>query len=152
MTTAPTDPPTPPDEGAAPPDDEPAAPTPMSRGKIRRARRRLVAEREEALFHLGGLVHDLHRRGQINRPVIERRAGRIDEIDERIQLLDWRLETLERERRARRSGGPLEAGHCLNCRTAFHAEAQFCARCGVPFGPGADAAGLTMEIQGPPAG
>lgn len=124
--------------------------TPMSRGRIRRARARLTKDRDEALFHLGGLAHDLHRRGEINRAVLSRRCGVIDEIDEKIQLLDWRLETLERERRARKSGGPLETGHCVNCRTTFHAEAQFCARCGVPFAPSADPSGMTMEIEGLP--
>lgn len=148
MTTEPTDPPAPDEQDTA----SNTPPTPMSRGKIRRARKRLVGEREEALFHLGGLVHDLHRRGGIDPGLLERRSGKIDEIDHQIQLLDWRLETLGRERRARRSGGPIEAGHCLNCRTPFMAEAQFCARCGVPFGPMSDPAGMTMEIEGlPPA-
>jgi hypothetical protein len=152
MTTEPTDHPAPDDQGAAPKAGGSAPPVPMSRGKIRRTRSGLVAERDEALFHLGGLVHDLHRRGEIDPALLERRAGRVDEIDQQIQLLDWRLETLDGERRARRYGGPIEAGHCLNCRTPFHADAQFCARCGVPFGPMSDPAGMTMEIQGlPPA-
>lgn len=147
MTTEPTDQSPPEDDGGP----EPApAPAPMSRGRIRRSRSRLMSEREEALFHLGGLALDLHRRGGINAELIRRRAAKIDEIDERIQLLDWRLETLARERRARRAGGPIETGNCLNCRTAFHAEAQFCARCGVPFGPMSDPAGLTMEFEGLP--
>lgn len=149
MTTEPTDQP-PADDEATEPAERTPAPAPMSRGRIRRSRSRLMSEREEALFHLGGLALDLHRRGAINPDLIEQRAVKIDEIDERIQLLDWRLETLARERRARRSGGPIETGNCLNCRTPFHAEAQFCARCGVPFGPMSDPAGLTMEFEGLP--
>lgn len=131
---------------------ERARPAMGSLRQVARQRRDLARERENALFHLGGVALELHRAGQLHDAVVARRAEQVLALDERFRLLEWRREALERERAARRGRAlppEIEAGVCLNCRATFAVEAVFCARCGVRFGPEADPASLTGEIDAP---
>lgn len=126
-----------------------ARPAATSLRQVERQRRVLAREREDALFHLGGVALELHRAGVLQDAVVARRAERLLDLDERFRLLDWRREALERERAARRGRAlppEIEAGACLNCRATFATGAVFCAHCGVRLGPETDPASLTGEI------
>jgi hypothetical protein len=105
--------------------------------RLRRDRRRLLSEREEAVYHLGGLAFELYRRDQLPDGVMRLRAGEVAKIDDTVRDIDARLSEVERERRERRNAVPAdpEFGCCLVCRTPFRAEARFCWQCGTQVVP-----------------
>lgn len=105
--------------------------------RLRRDRRRLLSEREEAVYHLGGLAFELYRRDQLPEGVMRLRAGEVASIDDTVRDIDARLSEVERERRERRNAGPVDPafGCCLVCRTPFRAEARFCWQCGTQVVP-----------------
>lgn len=128
----------PPPEAAVPPPPRPEGPR-----ELRRTRKGLLEEREDAVYHLGGLAFELYRRDLLPHDAMRLRAGRVAEIDETIRDIDARLEgiTYDRRERRRRRGADDAAGCCLVCRTTFRAEARFCWNCGtrlVPDAPGDD--------------
>lgn len=132
---------------------ERARPPATSLRQVARQRRDLAREREDALFHLGGVALELHRAGALGDAVVARRAEQLLALDEEFRLLDWRMEALERERLARRGKATppeLEAGICLSCRSVFAAGAIFCSHCGVRFAPETDPASLTGQIATTP--
>jgi hypothetical protein len=128
-------------DGAAEPAAGPLLPEPLHSerpGRLRRRRRRLLTRREEAVYHLGGLAFELYRRGLLAEEVMRRRAGDVALLDDTVRDIDVRLDRIERERRERRRRGPRAeepAGHCLDCRAPFHAEARFCWQCGARLLP-----------------
>lgn len=142
-----------PTEEAGAPED-PAAPEPghasLARGRrsLERERRRLTREREDLQFHLGGLALELRRRGVAVHDALSARTDELLDLDERVRLVDWRLEALEAERRHRRGGPPPPAGNCLSCGAEFAPGAVFCSRCGARFAPNTAAeVERTMEIS-----
>lgn len=109
-----------------------------SPGRLRRRRRKLLRRREEAVYHLGGLAFELHRRDMLGEEVMRRRAGEIAEIDAAIHDIDLRLEHLAAERRQRRGRGTdprTPVGCCLGCRAPFQVDARFCWQCGTRLAP-----------------
>jgi hypothetical protein len=108
--------------------------------KLRRERRRLLASREEAVYHLGGLAFELYRRDQLGEEVMRRRAGEVAMLDDTVRDIDARLGEIDRERKDRRRRAPGDdvAGHCLACRAPFRAEGRFCWQCGARLVPAAD--------------
>lgn len=118
----------------------PAGPKPPPVNRLRRERRRLMRQREELVFHLGGLAYELHRRDLLISDVATRRATMIMELDDAVHEIDAHLEAHDRARRAGRRGGvivsePVVAGACLVCRAPFIPEARFCSHCGTRFAP-----------------
>ncbi len=118
---------------------------PGSRGALERERRGLVDQREEQVYHLGGLAFELHRRERLPDGVMRRRADDVSQIDARIREIDASLDAIEanreerrqrdREKRAARPA-PEPAGVCPNCGTSFQAEASFCWSCGTAVSRG----------------
>lgn len=139
----------PPETGTAPaqaPSAGPAPAAPLEPGtapavaaprRLRRDRRRLIARREEAVYHLGGLAFELYRRDMLVEQVMRARAGEVAQIDDAVRDIDARLGEIDRERRERRRGAVVDpaAGCCLTCRTPFRAEARFCWQCGTQLVP-----------------
>jgi hypothetical protein len=115
---------------AAPPPPTDKPPRPPTVGQLRRDRRRLWDERQETVYHLGGLAADLHARGMIDQELIVRRARIVHELDARIALIDEELVELDTQRRGRRGRLPQPAGYCLSCGAPFLPEAAFCSQCG----------------------
>lgn len=123
---------------------------------LRRRRKRLLRDREVAVYHLGGLAYELHRRDMLDPPVLRLRADAIGLVDETVHAIDVRLEELaaEREERRARGGGteaPATAGNCLACRAPFYLDARFCWQCGSRLAPGDDDEQVTQMIAGRPA-
>ena len=132
--------------GAADPSlDEPlaaaAAADLPARSKLIRERRDHVEKRQDAVYHLGGLAFELHRRGSLPTRVMRLRADEIESIDERVRGIDADLGEIERQRevqkQARRDRQPrtraaivTPVGICAECGTGFDAKANFCANCG----------------------
>lgn len=128
----------------APPleEDEPpvgvAQPQPEGAGKLRRRRRQLLTEREEAVYHLGGLAFELYRRDLLGERVMRHRAAEVWGLDENVRDIDLQLEQIERTRRERREERrrkpppePAPLGHCVNCGSPWYqADARFCWSCG----------------------
>lgn len=107
---------------------------PLPRGPgLRRNRAELVDQREDTLFHLGGLMYDLYHRDMLTYPAAVTRARRVAEIDEAIREIDRQLADMAEARRARRAPAaapPPEVGCCLACRAEFFAGARYCMQCG----------------------
>lgn len=107
---------------------------PLPRGpKLRRDREHLVTQREELLFHLGGLMYDLYQRDMLSFPAAAERARRVAEVDDAIREIDLQLTQLVEARRARNTRPapmPAEVGCCMACRAVFYADARFCMQCG----------------------
>ncbi len=119
------DPPTEHDAAPAAPGREPKPPT---LGELRRERKRLWDEREETVYHVGGLAVDLRRRGIEDVELINRRADHVLSIDTRLNEVDATLEQIDTRRRGTR---PVPAaGYCMSCGAPFQIEAAFCFRCG----------------------
>jgi hypothetical protein len=148
-----------PGEAAAPAEDAqgtevvPAPPRPEGPRQLRRRRERLLTEREETVYHLGGLAFELYRRDQLSDEVMRLRAGHVAQIDDAVRDIDARLSDVERERRERRvrTTADPSAGCCLTCRASFRAEARFCWQCGARLVP--DTVGdeqPTVAIPTPP--
>jgi hypothetical protein len=129
--------------GDAPEAEQPTAvipppPRPDGPAKLRRERRRLLASREEAVYHLGGLAFELYRRDQLDEEVMRRRAGEVALLDETVRDIDARLGEIDRDRKERRRRAPKGdgvAGNCLTCRAPFRAEARYCWQCGTQLVP-----------------
>ncbi len=115
-------------------------PPPPPVNRLRRERRKLMREREELVFHLGGLAYELHRRDLLTSEVAQRRATAIMKLDNAVHEIDTHLSAHDRARRAGRRGGvvvsePVEVGACLVCRAPFISDARFCSQCGARFAP-----------------
>ena len=118
---------------------EASAAAPTTRAGIKRDRKRLDDERREGQFHLGGLALEMYRRDVLGDPLLRERAAELIDLDDRVRLLDWRLEAIEAERRQRKGAEPAMAGSCLSCGADFAPAAQFCWSCGVRFAPETEA-------------
>ena len=131
----------------------PAPPRQERAGALRRRRRAFISQRQEAVYHLGGLAFELYRRDLLAEDVMRRCAGEVALIDDAVRDIDTRLGEMDRERRERRgrSEGDLSAGSCVRCHAPFHAEARFCWQCGarvVPESEGDEQ--VTATIAPPP--
>ena len=118
----------------------PPPPRPDGPAKLRRERRRLLASREQAVYHLGGLAFELYRRDQLGEEVMRRKAGEVAMLDDTVRDIDSRLGEIDRDRKERRRRAPADgvAGNCLTCRAPFRAEARYCWQCGTQLVPTAD--------------
>jgi hypothetical protein len=131
----------------------PAPPARERAGALHRRRRALIAQRQEAVYHLGGLAFELHRRDLLGEEVMRRRAGEIALLDDTVRDIDIRLGEMDRERRERRarSQSDLSAGNCVRCRAPFRADARFCWQCGARVVPEAEGdEQVTATIAPPP--
>jgi hypothetical protein len=99
-------------------------------GQLRRERRRLWDERQETVYHLGGLALDLDSRAMLGDTLVARRAEVVHELDARIATIDEQLAEHDTHRRQRRVRVPPPAGYCLSCGAPYQADAAFCSRCG----------------------
>jgi hypothetical protein len=104
---------------------------------LHRRRRALTAQRQEAVYHLGGLAFELYRRDLLGEDVMRRRAGEVAMLDDTVRDIDIQLGDMDRERRARRARSPddLAAGNCVRCHAPFRSEARFCWQCGARVVP-----------------
>lgn len=130
--------------------DFPDAPDPAtlpSRTALERERKALIDRREEALYHLGGLAFEAHRRDLLPEGALRERADVITDQERRLAEIDAGLLALasaRAERRAQRAtvGAPVlpeAVGTCPDCATGFFEGARFCFNCGVALGAvGAD--------------
>jgi len=121
-------------------------------GQLRRRRREIQDERQEVVYHLGGLAFELYRRDLLTEAVMRRRAAEVWGLDESVRDIDRQLEEIEQtrkerreERRRRPPAEPVPLGHCINCGSPWYqAEARFCWNCGAAItqpengGPSAD--------------
>ena len=122
--------------------------------QLRRTRKKLLSQREVAVYDLGGLAFELYRRDMLGEEVMKRRAGEVAELDAAVRDIDERLSEIETERKEKRARTPADesAGCCLTCRATFRAEARYCWQCGaqlVPPPPGDEQP--TVAIPTPPA-
>ncbi len=115
-----------PTESEAPPGPQ----RPPTVGQLRRERKRLWEERQEAVYHLGGLALDLHGRALLGDDLVGLRAQVVTEIDRRILELDELLLEADDRRHRGRVRVPDPAGYCLSCGAPHQSEAAFCFRCG----------------------
>jgi hypothetical protein len=101
---------------------------------LRRQRRRLVAMRDQMIFHLGGLAYELHLLGELQEPVAKQRAGLIYELDTTLEAIDAQLAAKGGTAGTQR---PLTivVGSCRTCRTPFLAESRYCMHCGAVLAP-----------------
>lgn len=107
-------------------------------GALRRRRRKLLREREMAMYHLGGLAFELHRHEMLEQEVLRLRAEAVSGIDTQVHEIDTRLEELaadRRERRQRPADPRTPVGNCLTCRAPFQVDARFCWQCGTRLAP-----------------
>lgn len=108
------------------PADEPPR-RPVTQAHLRRERKELWDEREETIYHIGGLATDLRRRGIEDVELVNRRADLVLDIDRRIADIDANLVEMDTRRR---TTAPPVAGYCLSCGAPYQTEAAFCFRCG----------------------
>ena len=131
----------------------PAPPRQERAGALHRRRRTLISQRQEAVYHLGGLAFELYRRDMLSEEVMRRRAGEVAMLDDTVRDIDIQLGEMDRERRVRRAraSGDLTTGCCVRCRAAFRAEARFCWQCGARLVPESDGdEQVTAAIVPPP--
>lgn len=105
--------------------------------QLRRRRKELLDQRQETVYHLGGLAFELYRRDLLAEGVMRLRASEVATLDDSVRDIDVRLGEIDRARRERRNAVPedLSVGCCLVCRTTFRAEARFCSQCGTQVVP-----------------
>ena len=122
-------------------------------GALRRRRRALTQERQEAVYHLGGLAFELYRRERLPAGPMRRKAAEVAVIDRTVGEIDALLERIDAARRERREaqratgrGGGAEVGCCLRCRAGFTVEARFCWRCGVAVVPVVEISEQVTEV------
>mgnify|MGYP001430125316 CR=1 FL=1 len=136
---------TPPSKRGADAETADGSARPSSVAGLRRERRDLFDQREEAVYHVGGLAVELRRRGIDDAELVNRRADLVLETDQRIADLDLRLTEMSDRRHHR---VPATAGYCLSCGAPFQEEAAFCFRCGArvlpPDEPESDVTGQEM--------
>jgi len=104
---------------------------------LRRQRRRLLSERDQLVFHLGGLAYELHLLGELSAPVAERRAGMIYELDTTVRAIDAQL-AARGSTAASPQRLPIVVGSCRTCHTLFVADARYCMKCGAQLAPAED--------------
>jgi hypothetical protein len=118
------------------PMDVPESLASSTRG-LRRQRRRLLNNRDQMIFHLGGLAYELHLLDELSAPVAQHRAGLIYELDTTVRAIDAQLaargSTKPSEQRL-----PIVVGACRTCHTLFVAEARYCMKCGAELAPAED--------------
>lgn len=141
--------PRPADEQGAPEagdgDDVSLEDRPPTPGRLRRERRELLGQRQDSVYHLGGLAFELYRRDLLPGELLTEKALAIASIDARVREIDDRLQEIEDERRAkkvnrRQKDDPhAEVGCCIHCHAGFQAEAAYCWRCGAQINPSAGA-------------
>ena len=118
------------------PMDVPESLASSTRG-LRRQRRRLLNNRDQLIFHLGGLAYELHLLDELSAPAAQHRAGLIYELDTTVGAIDAQLaargSTKPSEQRL-----PIVVGACRTCHTLFVAEARYCMKCGAKLAPAED--------------
>lgn len=126
-----------PAEGSEQTEAIPQPARPAGPRRLRRDRRHLLSQREESLYHLGGLAFELYRHDLLPEGVLRARAVEVAELDDTVRDIDVRLSEVERERQERRhpQAPDPSVGCCLTCRTPFQAEARFCWQCGTQVVP-----------------
>jgi Double zinc ribbon len=101
-----------------------------TRGQLRRERRLLVADREERVRDLGGLMLEMYRRNQFRRDLVADRC-------EQLLALERRLREVETLLTAAGSGGGLTVYARCVCGAPLFWGSHFCANCGrsIPDAP-----------------
>lgn len=138
------------DEGATPSASDPPPPTPPrspSVGQLRRERKRLWEDRQEATFHIGGLALELHNRDMLDDPLLVRRVEHLRSLDARIGQIDEELVDLDARRRRSRTRTPEPTGYCMSCGAPRLADAVFCSQCGARVRPAVVASDDTQVID-----
>lgn len=102
-------------------------------GVLRRRRRQLLAQYEQAIFDLGGLALEMHSRGLLAEDVLRRRAAEVTDLRAQIDELGGRLDEIRQARQERRQAGRGASVACPNCGMRSRAGANFCASCGTPL-------------------
>lgn len=123
-------------DDAPPPQETP--PRPPTIGQLRRERKKLWNQRQETVYHVGGLAVDMHRRGMLGDELVSRRSDIVLGIDARILEIDGQLADIDHQRRQARVKMPAPAGYCLSCGGPYLPDAAFCSRCGARVHPGGD--------------
>lgn len=114
----------------------PAAPTFLTRSKLRRRLRYLRRVREIGFRDLGGLVFDLDRFGRERPDLVELKLAGLKSIDAELRALEVALD----DRRADEELFEPGVAACARCGTLHGSEARFCPSCGTPVdAPPADA-------------
>ena len=123
-------------QASSAPEDRPPSP-----GRLKRERRELLGQRQDSVYHLGGLAFELYRRDMLPGELLSEKALAIASIDARVREIDDRLQQIEDERRLRRDARRrkedphAEVGCCLHCRAGFQAGAAYCWQCGAQIDP-----------------
>jgi hypothetical protein len=129
---------------------------PPSVGQLRRRRKEIQDERQEVVYHLGGLAFELYRRDMLTEAVMRRRAAEVWGLDESVRDIDRQLEEIEHTRRERREerrrkppAEPVPLGHCVNCGSPWYqADARFCWSCGAAITRPENGAPSTDDDEG----
>ncbi len=92
---------------------------------LRRERRALLAQREEKLRDLGGLILEMFRRDRFREELVTERCRELVELDERLAYLEALLDASLRR---------LPLARC-SCGAPLPFRSHFCPHCGRPAGP-----------------
>lgn len=102
-------------------------------GVLRRRRRQLEGQYQQALFDLGGLAMELHARGLLAEDVMRRKAAEVADVRAQLDELGARLDEIRQQRKERREAGRRPGVTCTACGARGAAGANFCAACGAPI-------------------
>lgn len=106
----------------------PAAPTFLTRGKLRRRLRYLRRVREIGFRDLGGLVFDLDRFGRERPDLVELKLAGLKSIDAELRALEVALHDLREDEELFEPG----VSACARCGALHGSEARFCPSCATP--------------------
>lgn len=124
-------------EPGAPPEAAAIAPAEAEErvrpGVLRRRRRQLEGQYQQAIFDLGGLAMELHSRGLLAEDVMRRKAAEVADVRGQLDDLGARLDDLRQQRKERREAGRRPGVTCPACGARGAAGANFCAACGAPI-------------------
>ena len=83
-------------------------------------------QREDIVYHLGGLAFELHRRDMLEERVMRLRADMVAGIDDQVRDIDACIEEMERQRREKRGDRrkrpapePAALGYCTVCGSPY---------------------------------
>lgn len=124
-------------EQGTPPDAAATAPAEAGErvrpGVLRRRRRQLEGQYQQAIFDLGGLAMELHARGLLAEDVMRRKAAEVADVRAQLDDLGARLDEIRQQRKERREAGRRPGVTCTACGARGAAGANFCAACGAPI-------------------
>ena len=92
--------------------------------------------RELQLRDLGGLIFDMYRFGSKRQDLVSEKLQTLFQSDAELEELERMLEDPRRLHDLREPG---VGGTCRRCGTLYSSEARYCATCGAPMQPAAQA-------------